>query len=270
MLREGWMLGDFGSVIRAPVCTRCRHPCTSTHLERDAKLWLQCAARSADGHRMPDFIDPAWLQADPTIPMAALMGALVGFEILRKMRRRGGLEEAARQLGLLYQRKGTIGPEPFFHFPLFRGTSGAGRLANIARGGDVIVFDYSYPVRSDNRHSVTRQTVAAHRIVGELPAFGMRPEGFVSRINEMLGASDIDFDADPRFSKRYQLAGKEESAIRELFHDDLRNRFAQGKPWYVEASGKWLIFYRKGKTIGAADLADFINETQQLAQAFVH
>lgn len=214
-------------------------------------------------------LDPAWLEFDPTGYFLAFVALVLLISVARHRARRSAFRAAAARLGLLFQPKGHPDATPFFRFPLFSRASFS-RLRNVVRGENLVLFDYSYSVSSGSQQKPTRQTVAAHRIDGDaLPDFALRPEGLVSRVNELLGAEDIDFSDDPDFSRRYQLAAKDETEIRRRFHADLRRQLTLVKRWSVEGGASWVIFYRKGKLVKPSQLSDFVEGTRKLAAALV-
>ena len=217
---------------------------------------------------MPDFHDAIWLEQTYVMLAVGLTIGLIAAEALRRVVRTRQRESNAAALGLRYQQKGGIGGEKFSELPLFR-KARSGRVRNLACNGDLLVFDFSYQPVSD-ASGVTRQTVAVHRLAGEpLTAFALRPEGIVSKGDQWLGASDVDFDDDPAFSKRYQLMGTDEDAVRELFAGSIREELTNEPGWSIEGRGQWIVLYRRGQLLGAGELGSFVARTRALVQALV-
>ncbi len=162
--------------------------------------------------------------------------------------------------------------EAWRRLPLFqRGRSR--RCKNVMRGTirglEAIVFGYQYTTGGGQSSTTHRQTVAAFRLSGRaLPQFSMSPESLFHRLGQMLGVRDIDFESHPDFSKRYVLKGKDEAAIRALFHPGLVQRFSQGTPWSLEGGGEWLVTYRPRKRVRTDELQRFMEEAAELASLF--
>ena len=222
---------------------------------------------------MPGLPNLAWVGPENAIGVLGVLGVLGALclvvlvtEQRRQSAQRRALERTAADLGLRYQEKGSIAGESFFELPLFQHAEPHGLVQNLACNGDLLLFDFAHRVPGDEE-SLVRQTVVAHRLRGQpLPVFALRPEREGTSINEWLGASDIDFDDDPAFAKRFQLAGKDETALREVFHWDVREDFAESRGWCVEGGRHWVLFHRRGKRVRPRDLPEFVARTRRLAR----
>lgn len=101
------------------------------------------------------------------------------------------------------------------------------------------------------------------------PRFGLSPEGWLSRIGQMFGMQDIDFDDSPEFSRQYQLKGPDETAIRTLFTPALR-RFLESTPnQRVAGGGHSLIWFRRGTLPSAEELDEFLELADQVRRRFL-
>jgi len=128
-----------------------------------------------------------------------------------------------------------------------------------------IVFDYTYRAGK----STTTQTLACFTLDRPLPPFLLKPEGLFDRIGDAFVHNDIDFDSNPVFSERYALKSPDEPATRRLFTPSLLSSMEQlpsDKTWIIEANGPNLFLYHHGRTISAADLPTFLQETSTIAR----
>ena len=75
---------------------------------------------------------------------------------------------------------------------------------------------------------------------------------------------DIDFADHWEFSKRFQLRGDDEEAIRALFTDDLLGFFEAYGKVSVEADGQWMVVYRSGKRRSAEEIPQFLEQALEV------
>jgi hypothetical protein len=197
----------------------------------------------------------------------ALVVGLIVLSVVMERKRRQKLALVADQLGLTF--------EPDKKSPATLGVAGckllsrghARRAYNRMRGTvedvDMLLFDYQFTTGSGKNSSTHSQTVAAFTFPGRtLPAFELHPEHFFNRIGAALGFDDIDFDTHPEFSKRYNLTGTDESAVRDLFTSAVLGYFEdQGEQhWSIEGFGHWLIVYRPGRRLKPDDWPQFMTD----------
>jgi hypothetical protein len=133
-------------------------------------------------------------------------------------------------------------------FPLFS-QGHSKRLFNLMRGKTknltAAIFDYRYTVGSGKNSHTWQQTVAAFQVDSPpLPTFSLRPESVWHKIGALLGYQDINFPHAPVFSKSYLLRGSDETAIRNLFNDQVLLFFEANQGLSVEADQDWLLVYR--------------------------
>ncbi|MBM82369.1 MAG: hypothetical protein CMJ78_17525, partial [Planctomycetaceae bacterium] len=131
-----------------------------------------------------------------------------------------------------------------------------------ANGLEVAIFDYRYETTGSGKHSKTHKLSVICFTAQELdlPKFALRPEGLFHKIGSALGFQDIDFDSHPKFSSAYLLQGANESAIRELFNDEVLEFFDSSRKLCVEGHGDHLCFYRRGRRIAPEHVKDFMAE----------
>jgi len=194
--------------------------------------------------------------------------AVVLLNLYLAKRRRQGLEQAGLAMGFMFDAGATtVTGAPFLSLPLL---SQQTKLSNALRGavgsGEAVLLD----VQIGSGKQARTQTVACFRLAGKRwPRFEMRPENLFDKIGSRFGQQDIDFEASPEFSKRYLLRGKDEPAVRALFHPGVLMFFEQHNGWCVEGEGEWLAVYRAVQIVGPGNLRTFLEEATQVATAFL-
>jgi hypothetical protein len=188
-------------------------------------------------------------------------------------KRAEGMEKAATEMGYSYEKKGA----PFLQeldkslHLLNQGSSK--NLSNLLRGPNgQAIFDYHFQtggVDARTTKNVT-QTVAAFRYPSAaFPQFSLGAEHWWHKAASAVGYQMIRFDTHPVFSKRYLLRGGDETAVRSFFMPPLLDYFQSlpEKPtWSVEAAGPWLLVYQPNRTVKAAELRNFAEETAGVAR----
>ena len=92
----------------------------------------------------------------------------------------------------------------------------------------------------------------------------LQPEGLFQKLGALVGFMDIDFADHWEFSKRLQLRGDHEAAIRALFTDDLLGFFEAYGKVSVEADGQWIVVYRSGKRRSAEEISQFLEQALEV------
>lgn len=194
----------------------------------------------------------------------ALAAFAIGIGQWLQRRRTAAFEAAVLPLGLRFRaRDPELPAQPFFSLPLFqRGHGGWAR--NVGRGDRSWLFDYGYRTGHGKNQSRRVQTVAAvhaqHGVTFELGA-----EGWLDKLGSALGGRDVDFDADPAFSRSYRLRGPDEATLRERFGPGLRQQLVRQPGWSLEGDGDWVIAYRARRRVAPEDLAQFFIDARDLA-----
>jgi hypothetical protein len=111
----------------------------------------------------------------------------------------------------------------------------------------------------------------------QIPDFSLEPEGLWSRVSEVVGGKDIDFDGFPEFSQKYYLRGDPESDIRNFFGGDIIRFFEQHPEMHVECHKNRLLIYKTRDLLTvseiefaehfAEELVKVIYESKKTAQA---
>jgi hypothetical protein len=130
----------------------------------------------------------------------------------------------------------------------------------------VAVFDLRYSTTRGEGIEGSEQTVVhVHSPRLHLPAFALRPEAVFRRSGDRVEADDIDFGADPEFSRAYQLRGRDESAIRDAFGADVRAAFRRIPGTSADADGADLLVWRRGELARPEDVGALVRAAVNLA-----
>jgi hypothetical protein len=149
----------------------------------------------------------------------------------------------------------------------------ARRVSNVLSGKfndiPVKVMDYKYTTGGGKSSHTWQQTVIAFESDKlQLPGFVLRPENLFDKIGSVLGKKDINFETAPVFSKRCQLRGEDEIAIRNLFSEWVCQYYEQHPGVCTEGSGKKLIYYRNSKRVPPDKMQGFLNEGYEVFGLF--
>lgn len=90
--------------------------------------------------------------------------------------------------------------------------------------------------------------------------FYVRPELAIWERSLFGKKRDFDFENHPVFSKRYQLSGNNEAAVRALFTTSVIEFFEQREQLWVECIPNRFLFCREGVSVEPAGIRDLIAE----------
>ena len=181
-------------------------------------------------------------------------------------------KERKEQLGAVASRLGfEFSPESqpqmaehLARFPLFsQGHSKKAWNVMNGRAGDVKVqiFDYTFTTGVGKSSRNWAQTVflfESGRL--RLPAFSLRPQGFWDKIAGAFGQQDIDFEANPEFSRAYILQGRDEGLVRTLFSEPVVAYYTRHPGLCVEGEGGQLIYYHRDPRVEPEQIPRFFQE----------
>jgi len=138
------------------------------------------------------------------------------------------------------------------------------------RGGELLALDYRYTTGSGKSSHTYFLSIVLFRISGvSMPGFTLQPEHFVHRIIDFIGFHDIDFSEDEEFSRKINLLGDNQDAVRAFFNAELRAILAAQPDWCVDGSGEWLAFHKINYRSAPEEIGNFIEEARTLAEFFV-
>jgi hypothetical protein len=207
--------------------------------------------------------------------LAVVLAAVVWAQRAAERRRVDQLQELAPMMGFAYSPESTKPGDSgidaaILAFPLFR-HRGAPRIRNLMRArrvdGEELIFDFRYTVSSGKSSHTVEQTVAAFTRQGaRLPAFQMYPENVFSKLGQLLGGQDIDFDDNQEFSSRYVLRGDDPDAVRAWFERQAVSYWAERPGWSAEGGGDCLVLYRNSVREKPDSLREWIDEARRAAR----
>jgi len=203
------------------------------------------------------------------LPVFVALGlAIIIWAILSAKKRTQELTRLAPQLGFTFMGKAWHGPflDPQHKTSLLERTRGGFSNAMVGSAGNLqtIIFDYTYK----RGKSTSTQTLACFSHDQQLPPFVLKPENLFDRLGDAFVHNDIDFDSNPVFSERYALKSPDEQATRRLFTPSLLTSMEQipTGSWTIETNGTNLFIYRNGRTVPAAELQSFLQDTSTIAR----
>lgn len=91
-----------------------------------------------------------------------------------------------------------------------------------------------------------------------IPAFHLSREGLFSKIVQVFGYEDIDFDEYPDFSERYLLTGANPIEIRNFFDSNIIEFFEEHQGFQVESRNNNLLIYRERNLMTRTEMEDTI------------
>ena len=202
----------------------------------------------------------------------ALVAIAVGGYFLLERQRTEALQKVASKFKLDFEKKTQL-PRHIdtLEFHLF--SLGSSTINNVMSGAlygmQTMVFGYSYTTGSGKNRTTTRQSVVLNESDElDLPQFDMRPEHFLHKIGGAFGYQDIDFPRHEQFSKKYLLRGRDETAIRSVFNDEVLAYFASNLNLSVEGRRGAFIVYKGGKRLSPDGFRQFISQANRISKLF--
>lgn len=203
-----------------------------------------------------------------------VLGLLISLFVMNmqhraERRRTHAFRLAAKQLnfkfGLLESERFLQSLETFHLMSVGTGSTLSNLMHAKIDNTDIALFDFMHIIGSGKSARTVRQTVLwLQRRGTKRTEFALRPEGFWNSLGSWLGHGDINFDSHPTFSNNYLLRGDDESAIRELFNDDVLKFYEKRPGLTTEGSGNKLLYYRAGVRVDADEIQPFLNEALRL------
>lgn len=214
------------------------------------------------------------------VALAAIPVVIVGAFILTERRRRDALQQYTEQRGYRFEPKRPGVEQALAEvFPIFR--RGRGRRWGATITGQVggrpfTAFEYVYVTgggNSSHRHALAMMLWEASEVA--LPRFALAPEGFLSRLAQRFGKQDFDFDGDEAFSRRYELQGDDEAAVRALFTPARRAYLTAARSdgeferHYLAGAGSRLLWWRRGRLPVPDEMDQFIADGDRVRRLFM-
>jgi len=99
-----------------------------------------------------------------------------------------------------------------------------------------------------------------------IPDFALEPESLHTKLSEVVGGKDIDFDTHPDFSKNYYLRGYNEQEVRDFFEGDVIKFLESHDEMHIECHKHRLLIFKKRDLMSPEE----IEATVKFAEAFVN
>lgn len=119
-------------------------------------------------------------------------------------------------------------------------------------------FQYDYTISTGRSSSTYRHAMIRWTSAKPLPQFTLGPETLFTRIGEVLGFRDIDFDDDPSFSSAYRLKGLDENPVRSLFTPLIRQQLSAIPGQHAAGVYSTLFWWRDGGLPGPEAFPAFL------------
>ena len=215
-------------------------------------------------------IEPQWLIIGG---VAALLGAGALVARAAERKRREAYEQHCLIRGFKFEPERPEGERRFRDFfePFNQGHSRrwGSTISGQLHGAAFTAFEYRWVTgggKSSHTHHIGGLVWEADDAV--FPQFSLTPEGWFSRLGEVFGMQDIDFDDAPEFSKAYRLKGPNEAAIRALFTPEMRQFFAVTLGQHVAGGGRFLFWCVDGRLPNAEQLDEWLELGDQVHRRF--
>ena len=215
-------------------------------------------------------IEPQWLIIGG---VAALLGAGALVARAAERKRREAYEQHCLIRGFKFEPERPEGErrlrEFFEQFNQGRSRRWGYTISGQLHGAAFTAFEYRW-VTGGGRSSQTHHIGCVLWELDDavLPQFSLTPEGWLSRLGQVFGMQDIDFDDAPEFSKAYRLKGPDETAIRTLFTPEIRQFFAVTLGQQVAGGGRFLMWWRDGRLSKAEQLDEWLELGDQVRRRF--
>lgn len=134
-------------------------------------------------------------------------------------------------------------------FPISRGSSirfEENILETYSDSGKIEISDITLSEIQFAAKDETKITVLHYSDTGlTIPDFALEPESLHTKLSEVVGGKDIDFESHEAFSKKYYLRGYHEEAVRSFFDEKLLTFLEQEPEIHVECHRNRLLFFQK-------------------------
>jgi len=145
-------------------------------------------------------------------------------------------------------------------------------IAGQENGVSASVFDYHVATGSGGAQSVVRRTVVHLRSPGlALPEFSVAPDFLTSSgvrgvLDSLVGGgSGTDLPDRPGFTGRYQLSGRDGSAVHALFSREVTDFFGQARQeWNAAGEGEDLFLWSGAWHVEAPDASYMLSAGMEL------
>jgi len=206
---------------------------------------------------------------------AALVAVFAYLGHMAEKKRREALRLLAARLGLSYDHRRNRGMASRYRF-LNEMNKGDSRFAfNILSGAysnfPVTVFDFHYATHSTD--SKGRRKTHHHYLnyvileqEKSFPELRIYPEGLFSKLGQMLGFDDIDFES-VEFSKAFAVRSKDKKFAYAICHTGMMEHFLRNRDLKFEIEGSTVALIYQGR-IRPEEVERKLNELVEIRNLF--
>lgn len=132
------------------------------------------------------------------------------------------------------------------------------------RDHELWIFDHGFTFTYGG---ITHSIYVAHTVLYiccdnlDLPHFNLSPEKY---IDGMESHDPVEFKAFPQFGDKYMLKSENESALREIFSNEVISFFSSKYSFSVEGKGNSLVIYKRDRLIDPERLEDLTKCGQEI------
>lgn len=203
----------------------------------------------------------------------ALAGAMALVSRARERKRREAYTEFCLTRGFKFEPQTPDGErrfrDVFGPFQKGDGDSWRNTISGTKNAVPFTAFEYVWTEGGGrSRHTVRRSGIIWESDDAAFPRFDLVPEGFFSKIGQIFGMQDIDFDDAPEFSETYRLSGPSESVVRDLFTPEIRRFFAATPDQRVTGGGRFLIWWFESTLPPSDQLDEWMEKGDQVRRRF--
>ena len=134
------------------------------------------------------------------------------------------------------------------------------KVTNILSNKHCSLFDIQFSEGELFAKQVIRASMLHISLENKIPEFTLDKEGIFEYIYHFTGFKDIVIENHPDFNKRFYLSGKDETAIKKLFSDELILFFESNKYYHIESNKNGLLIIDNERLAGVKEIkekADF-------------
>ena len=205
--------------------------------------------------------------------VAALLGAGALIARAYERKRRAAYEEYSLTRGFRFEPERPEGErrfrDVFEPFNQGRRRRWGYTISGLKNRAPFTAFEYTWVTGSGKNSSTHRMGgVVWEREAPPLPQFTLSPEGWFTRLGQMFGMQDIDFEESPEFSRAYRLKGPDETGIRSLFTPEIRQFFGATPGQHVAGGGRFLLWWRNMRLPTADQLDEWLEQGDHVRRRF--
>jgi hypothetical protein len=205
--------------------------------------------------------------------IAVMLGGMGLLNAARNRKRREAYAEYSLIRGFTFEEKRPNGERRYADaFELF--TAGHRRtwgytISGTKNQAPFTAFEYRWVTGSGkSSHAHRIGGIVWERDTDSLPKFALSPEDWLSRVGQVFGMQDIDFDESPEFSRMYRLKGPNEPLIRKLFTNEIRRFFEATPKQQVAGGGRFLFWFRNGLMPPVDQLDEWLEQGDHVRRRF--